>query len=272
MPSPFPGMDPYLENSGLWRDFHQRFITMLADALLPALPDDYDARSEEQIRLVEVPPRIPQEYRPDIGVYKPRAPKPHASTSTSGGAAVLERPPSAAVTVRTPAFVERRETWIEIIRRSDRELVTVIEVLSPTNKTGVGLSDYRAKRLDLIYGGVNLVEIDLLLTGQRPAELAEPLPSGDFYAVVSRAEKFSTRGGECEVYAWQLRDVLPPLAVPLRPPTAEVAVNLAEVFNTTYDRGRYARALDYDALPQGIGEGEKAWAREIAEKAGLLKR
>ncbi len=272
MPSPFPGMDPFLEESGLWRDFHQRFITVLADALLPVLPKDYDARSEEQIRLMEVLPGEQQEYRPDIGISKPRHPPSNLSGESGGGTAVLKRPAVAPVTIRTPRLVEQHDRWIEILRGKNRELVTVIEVLSPTNKAGKGLVDYQTKRLDLLSRGISLVEIDLLLGGERVAEVAEPLPAGDYYAVVSRAEKFGARGGECEIYGWSARDRLPVIAVPLKPPKADVAVSLAEVFNTTYDRGRYARALDYGGKPGKLDPSDQPWARKIVKAAGSAQR
>jgi Protein of unknown function (DUF4058) len=38
MPSPFPGMDPFLENPGIFSDFHDSFITYLRENLQANLP------------------------------------------------------------------------------------------------------------------------------------------------------------------------------------------------------------------------------------------
>lgn len=269
MTNPFPGVDPYLEESGLWRDFHQRFITVLADMLLPALPEGYDARSEEQIQLIEVEPDRTHKFLPDVGVTH----DPSLSRSPTGsGTAVLERPGVKPVTVRTPALVEERERWIEILVGEHRELVTVIELLSPSNKVGSGRRKYRRKREILLARHVNLVEIDLLLEGRRVATAKDPFPPGDFFAYVSRASRMTPAGGECQVHAWSLRDPLPAIPIPLAPPAVDVAIDLAEVFSTTYDRGRYARAFRRVDLPMKIRPADEAWAEVIVEKAGLVKR
>jgi len=47
MPSPFPGMDPYLEQ--FWRDVHARCIIYAADQLQARLPADLRARVEERV-------------------------------------------------------------------------------------------------------------------------------------------------------------------------------------------------------------------------------
>jgi len=56
MPSPFPGMDPYLEDPAFWPDFHARFLYNWSDALADLLPEQYEARIDETVRLVEVNP------------------------------------------------------------------------------------------------------------------------------------------------------------------------------------------------------------------------
>jgi len=114
--------------------------------------------------------------------------------------------------------------------------VSVIEVLSPTNKAGMGRDDYLAQRDSLIDQPVNLVEIDLLISGGR-MPMEKRLPAGDYYAIVARAE----RRPEAEVYAWSVRHPLPVLPIPLRQPDPDVALNLADVIKTTYDRGSGSR-------------------------------
>ncbi|MBX6316783.1 MAG: DUF4058 family protein, partial [Isosphaeraceae bacterium] len=143
-------------------------------------------------------------------------------------------------------------------------LVTVIEVLSPTNKTGSGREEYLEKRRELIDRPVNLVELDLLLGGRR-LPMAEPLPPGDYYALVSRAE----RRPQAEVYAWTIRQPLPTIPIPLRPPDPDVPLDLAAIFATAYERGRYARSLDYGApLTVPLAETDRLWAEGLARRAG----
>src|SRR3954452_21216063 len=52
MPSPFPGMDPYLDAH--WRDVHARLIIYTSDALQALLPQALRARVEERV-LLETP-------------------------------------------------------------------------------------------------------------------------------------------------------------------------------------------------------------------------
>ena len=52
MTSPFPGMDPYLEHPGYWRDFHQSFIIYWRDWLADHLPDHYAVRIDERLGVV----------------------------------------------------------------------------------------------------------------------------------------------------------------------------------------------------------------------------
>ena len=100
-----------------------------------------------------------------------------------------------------------------------RELITSIEVLSPTNKARADGDDYLAKRAALLRRGINLVEIDLLLGGERlPAR--ETLPAGDFYAFVSRRD----RRPKSDVYSWSIRRALPQIPIPLKPPDNDVSL------------------------------------------------
>ncbi|HEV8061334.1 MAG TPA: DUF4058 family protein, partial [Gemmataceae bacterium] len=73
MPSPFPGMDPYLETPALWSDFGSRFNTYLGDALMDCLPENYEARIDEKVSLVEVTPPKKKLIEPDVAITQ-RAP------------------------------------------------------------------------------------------------------------------------------------------------------------------------------------------------------
>jgi hypothetical protein len=157
--------------------------------------------------------------------------------------------------------IENRERWIEILHLPEMELVTAIEILMSLHKSGSARSDYLKKRAGLLARPVNLVEIDMLLAGER-IPMADRLPPGDYYAIVARAE----RRPDAEVYGWRLQQPLPILPIPLRKPDPDAVLNLAEVFVLAYDRGAYDRVLRCDRpLPASfpISPEDRAWAEGI---------
>ena len=254
MPSPFPGMDPYLEDAAFWSDFHARFITYWSDALADILPQHYEARIDEKVRLVEVAPAGRKRIEPDVAVtrHEPSSPP----IPAPAGVATLEP-------VTIPLVIEEEETherYIEILHRPERTLVAVLELLSPANKEEPGRSDYLAKRNALLRHRVHLIEVDLLIGGHRlPLERA--LPPGDYYALVSPGD----RRPDCDVYSWTVRQRLPAIPIPLLPPDPDVWLDLAAVFATTYERGRYARSLAYASPPPvSLDDGAQHWVMERA--------
>ncbi len=240
MASPFPGMDPYLEDPAFWPDFHATFVPVWRELIANRLPDNYEVRLDEQLKLIELPTGARRSIRPDIGVFQHDRP---ATQSSDSSTATIE---PAILTL--PAVVEVRDIWIEIYHRPERRLVTVMELLSPSNKQGSGRGQYMLKRNGLIMEGVHLVELDLLREGERlPTQ--EPLPAGDYYLVISRAD----RRPQCEVYAWTTDDRLPIVPVPLKQPDRDIFVDLGEVFAITYERGRYDKSIDYSKARQPEG-------------------
>jgi Protein of unknown function (DUF4058) len=258
MPSPFPGIDPYLESQGYWPDLHASLTTYCRDALNEVLPESYEARLGEQLRLVERREPQARTVYPDVAILE-GGPGRRTSAQTETAAGVLTLEP---VTIDVPVeeIEEVRDLWIEIRHRPDRDLVTAIEILSPTNKLGEGYWQYQGKRRALIRQNVHLVELDLLVRGQRLLTEQE-LPAGTFFAFVSRADRRS----KCDVYAWSIRHRLPNIKIPLRSPDPDVVLELPAVFALAYDRGRYARALDYAApLDLPLAAVDRAWAEEHA--------
>ncbi|HEX2476458.1 MAG TPA: DUF4058 family protein, partial [Lacipirellulaceae bacterium] len=237
MRSPFPGMDPYLEDLAFWPDFHSRFINYCCEALTATLPDNYDARIGERVNLIEVEPERVKRIGPDISIT--RDGEQERPGAKPGGIATLEP-----VTIPWLIEEESRETYIEVLRREDRTLVTVIEVLSPSNKEGDGRVLYLAKHNALFFQRVSLVEVDLLLGGQR-LPLAKPYPAGDYFALIARA----FHRPDCQVYGWPLEQPLPTIPIPLRAPDPDILLNLEDVFHTTYERGRYRKSIDYSQPP-----------------------
>ncbi|MEX2138367.1 MAG: DUF4058 family protein [Pirellulales bacterium] len=241
MPRSLNSIDPYVEDQGYWRDFHLRFLNACADALAEAVPESYEPRLEEEIKLIShgVEEVAVRKALPDVAILRGDSVEP--SGRGGGGVATLEP-----VTVELPVVAEVREAWIEIYRRPGRELVTVIEVLSPSNKDDRDRELYLAKRNALLIQKVHLVELDFLLRGER-LPMRRRLPTGDFYALVSRHE----RRPKSDVYVWRRDEPLPPIPIPLKAPDPDVTLDLAAVYKTAYERGRYAKSIDYSRpLPE----------------------
>lgn len=262
MASPFPGMDPYLEAPAVWEEFHHVLITECMYWLSERLPDTYVAKIQERVELISVDDEAAKVYVPDVAVARRprRDPRPPPAGSSTGGATATLEP----VTIPAVDTLETREGYIEIRRLPDHQLVTSIEVLSPWNKFGEGVGEYRAKRRATVSGGVHVVELDLLRRGAR-TELSAPLPAGDYYALVFRAD----RRPDVDVYPWGLRDRLPVVPIPLRAPDPDVALDLASIVSTAYERGRYARKLGYaDAPPGPTAPDDLSWIGERLADAG----
>jgi hypothetical protein len=183
---------------------------------------------------------------------------------TDGTPRTGEAASAAATLAPVPGVVpmpeERRETYLVIRERESRQVVTVIETLSPANKRsgGDGRREYLRKREEVLSSDTHLVELDLLRGGQR-LPMLKPLPTGDYYAIVSRGY----RRPRAEVYARTLRDPLPVIPVPLAKGEPDVPLDLKSVFDTVYDRARYGLSLDYtQALVPPLSEEDRKWVGE----------
>jgi Protein of unknown function (DUF4058) len=256
MLSPFPGMDPFLEISGDWRDFHARFLTGCADAISDQLPENYVARIEEQFQILEYPEATEERRLPDVSISQTRPSRTAASKSTA-----LPTLEPEFIPLVTTIVEEVSERWIEIRRRPDWKPVTIIELLSPTNKSGHGHTDYLYKRVSLIARAVHLLELDFLIAGRR-LPMGRPM-RGIYNALVSRA----VRRPISDVFSWSIRDPLPIIPVPLLAPDADITLDLASVFSTAYQRGRYERSIDYAVpLELPLSADDRTWAEELARK------
>ncbi len=225
------------------------------------LPDEYVADLGEHVHLVELAVEEPKMVMPDVLVArKRRGIRSRDATSQGGRYDGIARAGQDPITAGQGRSAQRLDRNPPPPRRTP---VTMIEVLSPTNKTGEGFAEYLRKRRATIRQKVHLVELDLLLKGER-LPMDDPLPPGDFFALVSRSEERP----ESNVYAWTIRDRLPPIPIPLRRPDPDVILDLDAVFATAYDRGRYARSIDYATPPVTVkNAADRAWAQRIAKAA-----
>jgi hypothetical protein len=254
-------MDPYIEAYGDWLDFHGALMTYCRDLLNDTLPEGYAASLDTRLKLVHAEEDVVEgRMRPDLGVH--RDPRASVTPARGGGGGVATLEPR---TLTLPVdYDEVRESAVQIVRYPERRLVTHIELLSPTNKRNPGRGEYLAKRVALIHQQkVNMVEVDLLLGGER-LETVEPLPDGDYYAFVSRPQRLP----QVDVYAWSVRRPLPEIPIPLLPSDADVSIDLALLVNQVYDRGRYRHLLAYDRpSPKALAAPDGVWAAEVAATA-----
>lgn len=258
MPSPFPGMDPFLEDPSHWSDFHFTFINYWREAIAEQLPEEFEANVGERVYLVEMDPDARKLIYPDVGVSDvgPAGAQlaEHVAPTATAAVATLEPVTIPLETVQGP-----REAYIEVLHRPDRELVGVLELLSPANKHEPGRTEYLSKRNAIIRQSVHLVELDLLLGGRR-LPLRQPLPPADYYYLLARRD----RRPDCQVFAWQMAHLLPCVPVPLLPPHADLVIDLGQVFATAYDRAKYGRRLAYGKpCPAPLRQDQQHWVHEI---------
>ncbi len=257
MPSPFPGMDPYLEQETIWHDFHERFLPAAAAFLAAQVLPRYIVLIDEHIYLRDQGPETcPPAIRPDLTVTR----GPGSGDVASGAVGILEAPAE----VVLPEFDAERESFLEVLDRVSREVIAVVELLSPTNKqTGENRRRYLAKRAELLNSSVHLVEIDLLRC-PRPMP-AEHRPACTYSVLVSR------RGNRPQAGFWpiSLRDPLPTVPVPLRAGEPDARLDLRKVIDRIYDESGYHYFL-YQRDPDPPLDGDDhAWAKSLIPQSSV---
>ncbi|MBI4671833.1 MAG: DUF4058 family protein [Chloroflexi bacterium] len=257
MPSPFPGMDPYLEGY-LWPDVHHRLATQISDQLMPLLVPRYVARIVIQTVLEEIETgEAVRVIVPDVEVISGR----DAGRAVPQSAQLREAPiiTPATVTVPQPLTVEVDIPSVEIRDTASGMLVTSIEILSPTNKRGNGWNEYQIKRVQVLQAQAHLVEIDLLRRGRRHVSTAVA-PRAPYYAFLTRAQNRK----QVQVWAIPLRERLPTIAVPLRAPDPDVPLDLQSALAAVYDRARYDLSIDYSKPTEPpLDDADAVWAASL---------
>ncbi|HET6879213.1 MAG TPA: DUF4058 family protein, partial [Pirellulales bacterium] len=180
-----------------------------------------------------------------------------------GSVAALADAPIKLTTVM-PSLVPH--SWVEIRDEAGRTLVTLIEILSPTNKRGDGRKEYLRKRNKILRSSAHLMEIDLLRKGKR-VPMAEPLPAGDYFVFLTRANKRP----ETEVWPIALSVALPTVFVPLREPDPDVPLDLQRAFRSIYEQSPYGIAIDYSKPPDvPLSKAAATWSAERISLASKL--
>jgi len=264
MPSPFPGMDPYLEGE-MWQEFHETLAGAIRAQLMPRLAPKYVALLAKRyvlhrptISIVGLPPeRI---IYPDVHVVAPPG-APSAPVSGEADVAVAEP----AVELLSPMAEEVPLLSVEIRDVAQRRLVTLIEILSPVNKHGEGVREYAERRMELLQTRTHLLELDLLRQGTRIQLLGE-LPPASYYVYLSRWQ----RRPFTQVWPIALREPLPTVPVPLLPPDPDVPLDLQAAVRACFDLVGYERLLDYSGPPPPppLSDEEAAWVNDLLRASG----
>jgi hypothetical protein len=258
MPSPFPGMDPYLEQH--WGDVHTRLITYASNQLQKILPRGLRARIEERVVVTGL--ARPRSLYPDVRQIEKE------SRSRRPAKTIVR------VAVAEPVMIEledepETQTFVEIRDvASESQIVTVLDVLSPSNKRpGDAQEQDLRKQQEIRQAGVNLVEIDLLREGDWivavPLDALEQGLRTPYRAVVRRG----WRRLRAEYYPIVLSDRLPKIKVPLRPTDADVALDVQALLEQCYEDGGYDD-IDYATEPKPPLRGAERWSAQLLRRAG----
>lgn len=259
MSSPFPGMDPWLEHPGLWPDVHERLVMAIARHLGPILRPRYYVAVGIHSYVVTLPLEPPTIRYPDVMLVDTpyEEPADALAPATSADEPVV-------VTVPVPEPVE--ESYLEVREVASGKVITVIEVLSPTNKRpGEGREAYETKRATILRSRTHLVEIDLLRDW-------EPMPfwgggQDSHYRILVRRGEQRERA---DLYAFTVRDPIPRFALPLQKDDAEPVVDLKPLLDELYDEASYDLRVDYTQPPvPPLSDVDAQWAAEALSQAGI---
>ena len=257
MPTPFPGMDPYLERAGVWEEVHTRLIVALADALGLQVRPKYRVGVEQRTYLAVM---TPDEYKlvgkPDVLVVAPRR-QTLSVQATATAAGIAPR------VAQLPMPEEITERYLAVRDTVTGEVITVIELLSPTNKlTRDGRRQYARKRLRVLGRATHLIEIDLLRAGEPfPFQVQDGEAQSDYRIIASRAPDRP----QAAVYLFTIRDPIPDIPVPLQPGDVEPSLALNRLVHDVYDRAGYDLTLDYQQAPPPprMSEQDLQWMKQL---------
>ena len=262
MPSPFPGMDPYLEDPELWPDVHSTLINEIRNALNPALRPRYVARIELRVYISDQDDPGRDFRVPDVRIEKRPRRKGATKAQKSEGVAVAEP-----LTIPFLTDEEVEEARLEIRHVESKALVTVLEILSPANKIrgSAGRRSFLDKRREILASDVHWIEIDLLRAGT-PTLARLTRADCDYRIVVARCDE-CTHG---KFWPVSVRQALPVIGIPLRGKDPDVPLDLSAVFRAGYDNAGYDVSIDYRRDPPApLSREDAAWAAKLLREQGL---
>jgi len=261
--NPLPGMNPYLEVR--WPDAHTALIGYIRDTLNEQLPQDLSIVAEESVTIDTIDGdssslRADVAVIQDAGLRLPDVDETHADES-------------ATLTLAKPETITAPTThrWLEIRDTLDH-LVTVIEILSPSNKTLSGAAKFADRQERLLASGVNILDIDLIRGGTRAVPhtfvsmLKTSLTQTQYLIVSGRGGELSQR----QVYYCPLTQRLPAVAVPLRRTDADAPLDLQPLIDRCYANGRYWQVSQRPLPDPPLHDDELAWLDALRTQAGLI--
>jgi hypothetical protein len=266
MHSPFPGMDPYLENPALWSDVHHNLITECQGLLSSQLRPKYVVKVEERVYIASESDEEPstQVRVPDIEVAS-RTGWESAPFSPGDEATELEVPEPL---VATTWFEEEvHEAYLTIVDRASEDAVTVIEILSPANKVpnSPGRESFEQKRRQVMYSPTHWVEIDLL-RGTRMVRV--PRKAGQYQYVIHVSRRTQRPRGQ--LWPIRLPQRLPIIPIPLKAGDPDGRLDLQAALDAAYDRVGYDLRIDYRKEPRPPLDKKLAeWADQLLRSKGL---
>ena len=263
MPSPFPGMNPYLEHPAFWSSFHTRLMVAIADALAPDLRPKYyievetrtyrdheGGENEEDELLIGIP---------DAAVLAANSSEQPGDKPLLETGTVLTQDRPQSITLPMPIVLKER--YLEVREVGSEAVITVIEVLSPTNKRkGQGRTAYERKRGRVLGSLSHLIEIDLLRSHAPMSMTGQGQPT-DYRIVVSRSDQRP----KADLYGFNLPEVIPSFPLPLKPEDEEPTVDLQAIVTGVYGRGSYDFRIDYQqpVPPPKLSEANQQWIDDL---------
>jgi hypothetical protein len=261
MPSPFPGMNPYLEHPALWSSFHFRLVSAVLSRLDQVLPSHYYTEIKTQTYQVlegSEEDEEPQWVRNHPAANPAHLPRSHDDESNG---MVVMPPIQSPQSVVLPMMLTLKERYLEIRELGSEAVITVVKILTPRNKRqGRGRMVYERHRDRILAGPSHLVEIDLLRR-ELPMPMLGAIGAMDYRILVSRAE----RRPQADLYGFNLSDSIPSFPLSLKPEDADLSLELQLILEDVFDRARYAQRIDYQQpvpLPL-LTATQQAWVDEL---------
>ena len=254
MKNPFPGMNPYLEGDD-WHDLHNMLAAKISEVIIPKLVPKYKAVIEKYVVKKDITTTDLNIFYPDVAVVHNEVLEP---------AAAYENAPQLTksnLTIPTPLPVEIKIPYIEIRDVKNRKLITIIEILSPANKSGIGFQQYKEKQQQLFQADVHLLEIDLLRGGQRTFPHPDAVNADYLIAL--------TRNGQQKTELWtiDLTEKLPNIPIPLLPEDNDLILNLQNLVDTLFEQRCYGEYLDYSQMPPlpKLSKDKRKWLESVIQ-------
>ena len=256
MPTRFPGMDPYLERPGLWSQVHTNLIVDIQRFLARRLRPYYQVSIEQRTHLALFG-GSELIGEPDVLVISPVGAPTRRPLQTGSAIAT-----SNAYVVDLPMPDNTMERYLEVRDVETGEAITVIEILSPSNKME-DRARYERKRLQILRSMTNLVEIDLLRSG-KPLPMVGKTPPSHYRILISR----EWQRPKAEVLLFNVRDSIPDAPIPLRQGESEPALPLNQILHDLYDQASYDLFIDYQQPPvPPLEDKDAAWASALLPQA-----